>query len=551
MIAHHSIQHNNPRKILLKPFVRMNNYLLRLALCLLLLFFTTPVPDGLAQARVLRAGIRVAVDAKIRTLDPARATGRLAREIIGNTYDRLVEYDPGTPGGHYGLLAESWSVSEDQQTFTFRLRTNPKFRSGAEVTAHDAAFSLQRLVRMRKSTPLPFRMFGWTPKSMESLIQAPDPWTLVLKTTQPLAPSFVLNALTMPMASVVQRELVLTHEQKGDLGAKWLAQHHAGSGPFVWEAWSSKNFVITRNPAYWNGVAALEGVEFVQLEKPEARLQALQNGEVQVARGLGVEEVRALAKSDWVQHTIPRGAIYYLALNLENPHLRKGKVRQALRRLVDYQGLEKQLEGQVQVHPGFVPSGLLGALPPKGFGRDVARARQLLADAKLRKGFSLRLDADRDFPFQTMARSIKEAFAQAKVSVKLVLDSGRNTLVRYKARQHDLYLGVWYPDFPDPQNNAVAFGYNPASDSQPRSLSYRNNWATPEKWSQRVLEGIRLADVGQRRQHYEALQREHQALSPFIILFESAETLAHASEVSGLVFGTRPEHTLYQFAYHP
>ena len=522
---------------------------IRIRIGLVLLMVVSLASGSFGQDRT--ESLRVAVELIIRTLDPARASGPLSREIIGNTYDRLVEYDPGTPGSHYGLLAESWTVSPDQQTFTFTLRTDPKFVSGAAVTAHDAAFSLHRMIQMRKFSPVPFRFLGWTAKTAKALIQAQDARTLVLKTTMPMAPTFLLNTLTMPMASVVQRDLVLKHEQQGDLGAKWLAQHHAGSGPFAWKTWNSKRFLLTRNPAYWNGVSVIGGVEFVQFPESASRLKALQQGEVQIARGLAVEEVSSLVKTRLVKQTVPRGAVYYLALNLENPHLQKNKVRQALRRLVDYQGLQEHLEGQVRMHLGFVPSGLLGALQQNGFGRDVARARQLLADAKLRNGFSVRLDADRDFPFQTMARSIKAAFAQAKVAVKLVLDSGRNTLIRYKTRQHDLYLGVWYPDYPDPHNNAIAFGYNPASDSQPRSLPYRNNWATPEAWSQRVLEGIRLADMVQRQQHYEELQREHQVISSFIVLFENTETLAYSPEVAGLVFGSRPEHTLYQFVYRP
>ena len=523
---------------------------IRVGLVFLMIAGLGPVAFGQEQSaqKILRVAMNLT---GLRTLDPARARQPVAQELVGNTYDRLVEYDPGKPGEHYGLLAESWTISPDRKTFTFTLRTTPKFASGVAVTAQDAAFSLHRMIRMRKSSPLPFRLLGWQAKTVEALIQAKDARTLVLKTVKPVAPTFLLNALTMPMASVVQRELVLKHEQDGDLGGRWLATHHAGSGPFAWERWNPKRFVVKRNPDYWNGVSAMTGIEFVHLPESSSRLKALLQGEVQVARRLAVEETRALAKTDLVRQTVPRGAVYYLALNLENLHLQQSRVRKALRRLVDYEGIRERLDGQVKVHPGFVPSGLLGALEKNRTGRDAARARQLLADAKLRNGFSVRLDADRDFPFQEMARSIRDSFAQAKVSVKLVLDSGRNTLVRYKARQHDLYLGVWYPDYPDPHNNALAFGYNPDNDPQQRSLSYRNNWATPGDWSRRVLEGIRLADMQKRQQHYEALQREHQVISPFIILFETTETLAHSSKVSGLVFGSRPEHTLYQFAYRP
>ena len=81
---------------------------MRIRIGLVLLMLVSLASGSFGQDRT--ESLRVAVELIIRTLDPARASGPLSREIIGNTYDRLVEYDPGTPGSHYGLLAESWTV---------------------------------------------------------------------------------------------------------------------------------------------------------------------------------------------------------------------------------------------------------------------------------------------------------------------------------------------------------------------------------------------------------------------------------------------------------
>ena len=60
-----------------------------------------------------------------------------------------------------GGVAESWTVSPDGKTFTFKMRPNLKFQSGAPVTAEDVAFSLQRVVLMDKTPAFLFTQLGW------------------------------------------------------------------------------------------------------------------------------------------------------------------------------------------------------------------------------------------------------------------------------------------------------------------------------------------------------------------------------------------------------
>ena len=75
----------------------------------------------------------------ITSVDPAEIFEFAGSDMTRNIYDRLVMFDPLHLEKGYGPgLAESWTVSEDGKTFTFKMRAGVKFHSGNPVTAHDA-----------------------------------------------------------------------------------------------------------------------------------------------------------------------------------------------------------------------------------------------------------------------------------------------------------------------------------------------------------------------------------------------------------------------------
>ena len=91
----------------------------------------------------------------------------------------------------------SWDVSQDGLTFTFKLRRDAKFDSGNPVTANDAAFSLQRVVKLNKTPGFIVTQFGFSPDNVEKMIRALDDYTLEMKLpNEAEATSFVLYCLS-------------------------------------------------------------------------------------------------------------------------------------------------------------------------------------------------------------------------------------------------------------------------------------------------------------------------------------------------------------------
>src|SRR6202453_2483711 len=140
------------------------------------------------------------------TLDPGEAYEISAQIILSDVYDRLVRYEAEDMTKLVGGVAESWTVSPDSKTYTFKLRPNQKFESGATVTADDMAFSLQRVVILDKTPAFLFTQLGWTKDNVKTLITAPDPSTLKFTITENFAPSLVLNLMPTVPAWVVEKK---------------------------------------------------------------------------------------------------------------------------------------------------------------------------------------------------------------------------------------------------------------------------------------------------------------------------------------------------------
>src|ERR671920_191123 len=125
----------------------------------------------------------------IISLDPAEVFEFSAAEILGNTYERLINYDPKDVSKIYGEVAESWKVSEDGKTFTFKIRDGKKFAAGNPVTAEDAVFSLQRAVILDKSPAFILGQFGLTKDNVKDKIKQTGALEFTMELDKAYAPT--------------------------------------------------------------------------------------------------------------------------------------------------------------------------------------------------------------------------------------------------------------------------------------------------------------------------------------------------------------------------
>ena len=258
-----------------------------------------------------------------------------------------------------------------------------------------------------------------------------------------------------------------------------------------------------------------------------------------MARDLLPEEIAALsANPDITIDTGVKGTIFYLALNQKNEFLGKSEVREAMKYLVDYQAIaDTILKGKVAVHQTFLPKGFLGELDSNPYSLNVEKAKELLAAAGLPDGFTVTMDTRNTPDVTAVAQAVQQTMALAGIKLEIIPGDGGQTLEKYRARTHDIYIGNWGPDYQDPHTNAT-FARNPDNSDTPaaKPLAWRNAWVIPEltaKADAAVLE----TDGEKRAAIYRELQDEHQKTSPFVIMFQESEVAAIRSNVKGYIIG--------------
>jgi peptide/nickel transport system substrate-binding protein len=488
----------------------------------------------------------------IITLDPAEAYEFSGVEIVSNVYDRIMRYEPGDLTKLVGGAAESWSASADGRTFTFKMRAGVKFHSGNPVRAQDAAFSLQRTVKLDKTPAFLIEQLGWTKDNVDTMVKAVDDTTLQITIGEDFAPSFVLSLMSSVVGSVVDEKVVLEHVANGDYGNTWLKTNSAGSGPFVLRSWKANESVsLEAFPGYRSGAPKVKRV-FVR-HVPEASAQRLlvEKGDADIARDLTPDQVAGLAgNKDIAIVNVPRAALHYLALNLKTPQLANPKVREAMRYLVDYKGMvDTFLKGQAIVHQAFWPSGFWAALDENPFTFDPAKAKALLAEAGYPNGFELTLDTSNTSPDSEIAQSIQATMAQAGIKVSLLPGEQKAVITKYRARQHQALLIYWGPDYMDPHTNADSFARNTDNSDNPktRPLAWRNSWYIPEI-SKMTDAAVRERDSEKRAEMYEALQRKVMNEGPFIIMIQDSKQVALRNNVKNFVMGPTSDLVFYQNA---
>lgn len=477
----------------------------------------------------------------IVSLDPAESFEFSGNDLLNNAYDTLIELDPTNLGPLVPGLAESWTVGEDGVTYVFKLREGVTFHSGNPVRAEDAAWSLHRAVKLDKTPSFILTQFGFTAENVDERIRATGPHELTIVTDKAYAPSFFFNCLTAVVTSVVDKKEALSHEVEADFGYGWLKTHTAGSGAYSLRAYKpSDSYVLEANEDFWRGAPKLERVFVRHVAEPSTQRLLLERGDVDIARKLtpvdiaGVEGNSDIAIDDEV-----RGQIRYLSLNQKVKPLDDPKVIEAFKHLVDYEGMAGTiLKGQFMVHQAFLPKGFLGAIDDKPFGLDVEKAKQLLAEAgaeDLKVRIFVRNDQDR----LEVAQALQNTWAKAGIEAELRVGTGAEILTEYRARKHDIYLGDWGPDYPDPNTNADTFARNPDNSDEAGLtgiLAWRNAWPADEV-EDITNAAVQEKDSEKRAAMYGEIQRLHQMFSPFVVMFQRIEQVARRSGVEGFSAG--------------
>lgn len=471
------------------------------------------------------------------SLDPAESFEAIGSEICGNLYQRLIMPNPKQPNEIVGELAKSWEASADGKTFTFHMADNIKFADGSPLTADDAAFSLQRVVKLDKSPAFIINQFGFTKDNVEQMIVAKDAKTLVLNLAAPAAESFLLYCLSAPVGSVIQKKAALANQQGDDQGNGWIKQHSAGSGPFTLRSWkASESVILEKNPNH-PSQSTIKRVIAKHIIDPSAQLLMLQKGDVDIARDLTTEQLKPLQNdSNFRVFKQDVSTIMLMSCNTTNEKLKKPQVWQALKWAIDYDSIQKNILPLTwRTHQSFLPSGFPSALDDQPFKVDVAKAKALLAEAGYAEGFEITLDHYSAQPYPDIAQAIQTQLAAIGIKVSLIASENRQVLTKMRARQHQLAITAWGADYFDPHSNTEAFCVNTdnSTNARNRTLAWRCGWSD-EAFNKMTVEALHETDAVKRIALYEKIQREHREKSPFIEMMQQMQNIACRENITGV-----------------
>lgn len=489
--------------------------------------------------------------ADIITMDPAEVFELTTGEIIANIYDRVMMFEPEDLQTLVGGVAESWEVSNAGKTITFKIRSGLKFHSGNPVRAEDVVWSLRRVVKLNKTPAFIITQLGWTADNVDGLIKTLDGRRFSVTITEDFSPVLVLNALSAGIASVVDKKLVMSHAKDGDLGYDWLKSNSAGSGAFSLKTWKANEIVtLDAHAGYRHGAPGMKRVILRHVAEPSSQRLLLEKADIDMARNLTPDQVKGImGNSDIVTDGYPKGTIVYMAANAGHPVLGKPEVVQALRHLVDYEAMaESFLAGQFVVHQAFWPAGLWGALETTPYQQDVAKAKSLLKAAGHADGFEITIHTLTNSPFPEIAQAVQADLAKGGIKANIVTLEGKTLWPKYRAREHDIMLARWSPDYVDPHSNADAFAHNPDNRLEAKLtgiLAWRNAWADDSS-NMLAVKARNELDLGKRKKQYLELQAMLQKKGPFVIMFQQNEQVARRNNLQGFVSGSNFDLVFYR-----
>ncbi|WP_102108453.1 ABC transporter substrate-binding protein [Oceaniglobus roseus] len=332
---------------------------------------------GMAQA----AEITIVREVDSNNYDPHKTTSRAASEVLFMLGDTLVSLAPDMQTIDTGV-AESWEVSEDGKTYTFRIRDDISFCDGKKLTAADVVYSMNRWIDPETKSPV-----AWRAGEVES-VTATDDYTVEYKLKAPF--SELLYQLTQSFGTIVDQANVEA------LGDDFGVTGFNGTGPFCWGEWTPRDkMIVTKHDGYtWGapfhknqGPASMDQITWQIVPEENTRTVAVITGQSQVTQYvpyIALEQLKSSPGIEVVQSDLAFWT-YFMGFKIDKETVSDPAVRTAINLAVDQEAMAEDLFfGVVQPAYSYVSQEALDwnhDLDDKLLKYDPEKANQILDEA--------------------------------------------------------------------------------------------------------------------------------------------------------------------------
>jgi peptide/nickel transport system substrate-binding protein len=499
----------------------------------------------LAQTRA--ETLRYVTGASVNTLDPnIPGSTREAFALSLSTYDRLVSFGRKQINGKWafdldtirGELAESFDISPDGLTLTFRLRKDAQFQDGTPVTAEDVKWSLDRAVSAKILGKAQLLTGSMTDPSQFKVI---DP--LTFQVTLPKPDKLALPNLATVYPIIINSKLAKAHATEDDPWAlAWLKENTAGSGAYAIETFKPGEQVILKLNDNWqrgpgSNKAFFKKVIVQSVPEPATRANLVEKGDADLVIDLQASDAQSLEAKGKLQviSTPQYNAVTFISMNNKIPPFDNVNVRKAIAYAVPYNDMFKAalfgrgapLFGATWAD-GTPPSG--GFPIPQPIKLDLEKAKAYLQAAGMPNGFSttFSFNVGQAATAEPMAALLKESLAKIGITVDIqkLPDAQMSTQINEKK----------LPFFTE---GIVA--WLPSTD-----YFYRNFYTGDQRWNYSSLNDAKLTAIAQDarfeqdKAKYEAAGKQLNALNfelmPQIPLWQASQDAVMSPSLEGYTY---------------
>lgn len=364
------------------------------------------------QISTSKTTLTVAIDREPVSMDPTGSNHSITCTIVSQMFETLLKFNENmevVPG-----LAESYE-QVDELTYKFNLRKGVKFHDGEEMKASDVVFSIKRAAEKPISV-------GYTEQIDLDALEAPDNYTVILKTKEPY--TVIRQILCLSQLAIVSEKAVT------EMGDDAYARNPVGTGAFKFDSWTAgDNVTIARNDDYWGDKAYLEKVVYRIITEQTSRAIEVESGGVDMALLIPASDYERLEENPDIDLKLYTSLyVRYIAFNTTQGPLTDKTVRQALNYATDIDSIRETLytDKGAQEAVTVVPPGLPGRNENMtAYDYNPEKARELLKEAGYDNNLEVSFTYLANATNNLMAQMLQAQWADVGVTLTLnPLESG-------------------------------------------------------------------------------------------------------------------------------
>lgn len=330
---------------------------------------------------------------------------------VYQVYSGLTKFDEET-NEIVGDLADSWTVSDDQLTWTFNLKKGVKWHNGDDFTAEDVKATFEGPMDPNTNLKMAYQYF-----QVFSKIEVVDDYTVKITTFEPYGPmlAFLANRTT-----AICNKSYIEKYPEDKLGDS--VESTCGTGPYKFVEWKKGDEMrFERFEDYFGEKAPIKNLIFKQIPDAAAQVVALQNGEADFISKVSSEDMIILADDPNVQlNEVKSNGQMQFRFCMNDETMQNLKVRQAISYALDRDAIVAGLfKGLGEVSTCAVAPLTFGYNDLGPIKRDLEKARTLMAEAGYPDGFKTKVVTT---PRYTKGVEMAEAMAQQLKEIGIELE---------------------------------------------------------------------------------------------------------------------------------